>query len=213
MLNIIFTYTLPSKLVANISLCWLEDITNEESIVWLHYIYAVVRCFYPTLHISSCFSWKLNPHLVFANVMSTVWVVMSVQMPLFYPPLKHSCLQLMIRTDSGLILPHLLFSCNPLFLGNVNQITDLWLQPSFPPPLLHVSSSLEASIQVPGTDAPLNRSHGVKWRRDEIPYTLYQNGMNWKDCYATEMFFSCFEISSLLLQLCYVVSAWWFSDG
>lgn len=94
--------------------------------------------------------------------------------------------------------------------------------PSPSPPSL-VFSSLEVLIQVPSTDVQLNRSllmcHGTKWRRDEtiIPSTLYRNGINRKDCYATEMVFVALKYRvyycSSVTWCQHLKSPQWFSDG
>lgn len=131
----------------------------------------------------------------------------------------------MIRTDSGLILPHPLFSCNPLFLGNFEQITDLWLQPSLPLSSqfsLLFSGSFNPSSQYgcPVKQKPsyVPRNEMKKgWDRCIIPSTLYRNGINRKDCYATEMVFVALKYRvyycSSVTWCQHLKSPQWFSDG
>ncbi len=104
----------------------------------------------------------------------------------------------------------LLFSCNPLLLGNVDQIICTY--PTPPPPSKVLCGRLAPSSRC--GCALKQKPPSVSWGEMEqgwggciISFTLYQNELNWKGLLCNTDDLRYFEISSLLLQFCYMMSA------
>lgn len=126
-------------------------------------------------------------------------------MPFFYPPQKCARLQIMIWPDSGLILPHLssflVIRCS-LALSTRSQIICFYL-PSPSPSSKASSSRYGCLVKQKPPPVPWGEME-QGWGRCIILSTFYRNGMNWKDCYATEMTFV-----ALNYQVCYCSSIAW----